>query len=200
MPPERLNQRDRQTSRHLHGAVVLLLGVAACQSTTISSTSEPTASGAASASAPAECLELDLRTPAGTRVDLTGTWTTGSVDAGSQVMYELHQQGECLWGRAFSAFGDQEPAESFDIILVGTIQSDFTVDLDLLELRLGNPFGYPAFGRASATLGIEFEAADDEPTLPITAIRARLPTAGAPGGMLFVGTGPQVGQVLTRSP
>ena len=203
MPPDCLNQRGRHLWWHARGGFVLLLVLAACQLQTGSPTSEPTASGAASASAPAECLELDLRTPAGTRVDLTGTWTTGSVDAGGQVMYELHQQGECLWGRAFSAFASEEPAESFDIMLVGTVRSDFSIELDLLELGLGDPFRFPSFGRASATLRIEFEADSDEPMLQITALRARAfsSIAGMPGGRLFPGSGsPEVGQVLTRSP
>lgn len=199
MPPERLNQRGRHPSWHACGGLLLLMVLAACQLPTPSATSEPTASRRTSGAA-VECPDIDLRTPAGARVDLTGTWTTGSVDAGSRVMYELHQEGECLWGRAYSAFGGQEPTESFDIILVGTVRSDLTVELDLLELGLGNPFGYPAFGRASATLEIEFEAASDEPTLPITDLRARFLAAGVPTDRLFIGTGPEVGQVLTRSP
>ena len=83
---------------------------------------------------------------------------------------------------------------------VQTCALPISVDLDLLELALGDPFGYPSFGRASATLGIEFEAASDEPTLPITALRARVLAAGVPSGRLFYGTGPEVGQILTRSP
>lgn len=201
MPPEPLNQRGRQQSWHLRGAVVLCLALVGCQLPTGSPTSYPMASGAASASPEAvECPEIRLRTPEGNALDLTGTWTAGNVAAGGQVMYELHQQGDCLWGRAYSAFGGQEPAESFDIILVGTVRSDFTVELDLLELALGDPFGYPSFGRASATLRIEFEAAGDEPTLTITALRARVLAAGVPSGRLFYGTGPEVGQVLARSP
>jgi hypothetical protein len=200
MPPERLNQRGRHLSWHVHGPLVLLLVLAGCQLPTGSPTSEPTASAGASAAA-AECPSIDLRTPQGTRIDLTGAWSTGSAEAGDRVKYEIRQSGECLWGQAFSAYQGQEPGESFDMILVGTVRSDFTVEVELFELRVGDPVYYRPFGRASATLAIRFEGApgDEAVSLEIIAIHARVP-AGGTGGRLYGVGGPAVGQELTRSP
>jgi hypothetical protein len=202
MPPERLNLRSRDQFPILGGLALLCVALAGCQSPIPSPTSEPTASAAPTAAAAAECPPIDIRTPQGTRIDLTGTWVTGSRLAGDEVFYEVRQSGECLWGRAYSAFEGQEPAELFDILIVGIVRSDFTAEVDLLELRLGNPFGYPSFDRASATLALQFErTADGESlVLEIVDLRARRMVEGVPGGRLFIGTGPTEGDVLTRSP
>jgi hypothetical protein len=184
--------------------LLVALGLGSCQGSSPTSTPVPNASAEALAS-PAECPPIDIRTPQGTRIDLTGTWVTGSRLAGDEVFYELFQSGECVWGRAYSAFDGQEPAAVFDILIFGIVRPDFTAEVDLLELRLGDPFRYPSFGRASATLALRFEStADDESlVLEIVDLQARRLVGGEPIPVqfgLFFGTGPTEGDVLTRSP
>lgn len=176
-------------------------GIGSCQGASLTPAPEPRASAEESPAA-AECQTIDIRTPQGTRIDLTGTWTTGSTPAGNQVFYELRQDGECLWGRAYSAYEGQDLGESFDILIVGIVRPDFTAEVDLRELRLGDPFGYPEFSRASATLALRFESTADGESLvlEIADLQARSLGFGAPTGRLFFGSGPEVGQVLTRSP
>jgi hypothetical protein len=203
MASDPLNARNRHSSWQVRSALALSLALAACQVPTGSPISAP-ASPDASAAAANDCPAIQLVSPQGNPVDLTGTWATGTVEGGNQVIYELRQQGECVWGRAYSAIAGQEPAELFDMVLVGTVQTDFTIDLDLLELSVAEPpdHAYPPFGRASATLGIGFEDADDSEltTLSITNLEARALGCDCGPGFLFQGNGPQVGPVLTLLP
>jgi hypothetical protein len=190
-------------SRFAHGVVLLLvaLGGAGCQAPSGDASPAPTASAGASAAAAADCPDIDLSTPLGNRIDLNGTWTSGTSEAANLIVYEIHQSGECLWGRAYSAYVDQDPGESFDMILVGTIRPDFTAEVDLLELDVNTIF-FPHFGRASATWAMGFEGTgeDEAVNLEITAIQARAIGPSAPGGRLFPTGGPIVGAILTRSP
>ena len=183
------------------GVLLVAVGVGSCQGSSVAPSPGPTASAEASATA-ADCPTIDIRTPQGTRIDLTGTWTTGNAGAGNQVLYELRQDGDCLWGRAYSAYGDQDLGESFDLLTVGIVRPDFTAEVDLLELRVGDPFGYPSFSRATATLTLRFESTADGESLvlEIADLQARSLGFGAPSDRLFFGSGPEVGQVLTRSP
>lgn len=210
MASERLKmRRSRHASRGclLAAALGVGLAVTGCQAQAPSPSPEPTSSSDGSAAA-ADCLEIHLLSPHGDPIDLTGTWTTGDVESGNQVVYQLHQDGECLWGRAYSAFAGQEPAAVFDIVLDGTIRADFSIELELLELSIGHPPGYsvqayPPFGRASMTLGVAFESTDSDElvTLSITDLVARYVADSDPGlAYLFAGNGPTTGQVLTRSP
>jgi hypothetical protein len=130
------------------------------------------------------------------------TFGRGSALAGNQVLYELRQDGECLWGRAYSAYEGQDLGASFDILIVGIVRPDFTVEVELRELRVGDPFGYPSFSRATAALDLRFESTADGESLvmQIADLRARGLCCGAPDGRLFFGSGPEVGQVLTRLP
>jgi hypothetical protein len=155
---------------------------------------------------PPGCDPIELRSPRGASIDLSGTWTTGTEEAGNEIRYELRQSGECLWGRGFSAYRGEEPGESFDMVLVGTARSDFTAELDLLELHVKSTGGpaYQPFGHASLTLEIRFEggATDERTVLEIAALRARPMRVGGDviAGYLFGTGGPVVGAVLTRSP
>jgi hypothetical protein len=201
MPPQSLNRRGVRSI--CMGGLLLLVavGLGSCQGSSPTSTPMPNASAGASAS-PAECPTIDIRTPQGTRIDLTGTWTTGTPLAGNEVIYDLRQYGECLWGQAYSGFEGQEPGEAFDILIVGIVRPDFIAEVDLLELRLGDPIEYPPFSRASATLSLQFESTADGESLvlEIIELRARRIVEGVPSGFLFLRTGPSVGDVLTRSP
>ena len=203
MPPHSLKMRGMRRTGLGGGAVLLLvmLGSASCQARSGSLTSEPTASASASPGV-AECPDIDLQSPQGTRIDLNGMWTTGSAEAGDRIVYEIRQSGECLWGRAYSAYQGQEPGESFDIVLVGTVRSDSTADVDLLEIRVAGNFQYATFGRASVTFAIRFEGAagGERVSLEIVTLRARSVGLGDPGGRLFGTGGPIVGAILTRSP
>lgn len=149
-----------------------------------------------------ECVSIDLRTPRGGPIDLNGTWTSGTPEAGNQIHYEIRQSGVCLWGRGYSAYQGQEPGQSFEMMLYGTIHSDFTADVALLELSVGNPQFYQHFGRAGITVNVGFDDINggEAVTLEITDLRARAHEGGAGfgGESLFATGGPAIGDVLTR--
>lgn len=198
MAPDPLNVRRPRPFPRVVGRVLLLLVLTGCQVPATGSPSAPAASPAAPAEG-AECASISLRTPRGAPIDLNGTWTSGTPEAGNQIRYQLRQSGECLWGRGYSAYQGQEPGQSFDMILFGTVHSDFTADVDVLELSVGNPQFYPHFGRAALTFGIRFDDVGGEEgvALEIIAIHARR-IEGPGGGRFFPIGGPAVGQVLTR--
>jgi hypothetical protein len=147
-------------------------------------------------------MSIDLRTPRGAPVDLNGTWTSGTAEVGNQIRYEIRQSGECLWGHGYSAFRGQEQGQSFEMMLYGSVHPDFTADIDLLELDVGNPQFYQHFGRAGITLNVGFDDFEGQEavTLEITDLRARAHEGGAGfgGGSLFATGGPAIGDILTR--
>lgn len=196
-----LNVRRAPTSWPVRATLLPILVIVGCQVPAGGSPPAPTVSPAAAAGG-AECASIDLRTPRGAPIDLNGTWTSGTPEVGNQILYEIRQSGDCLWGRGYSAFEGQEPGQSFEMMLSGTVHSDFTANVALLELNVGNPQFYQHFGRAGITLHMRFDDIDGEEavTLEITDLRARAHEGGAGfgGESLFATGGPAIGDFLTR--
>jgi hypothetical protein len=104
------------------------------------------------------CPSTELRTPRGDLIDLTGTWF--GVD--DQTYYSFLQIGSCVW--ASSTGGphvfDQAPLCCQELILHGTVASDFTIAVDFAYVPLDCATSLtPCRGETgSATLRIEIES------------------------------------------
>lgn len=90
-----------------------------------SASSSPAASGPVPASAPAgedeACAAIDLRTPSGERLDLTGTWRA------DDARFFVAQFGDCVWWEELSAEENGPLGERFRRLFAGHLQADFTV-------------------------------------------------------------------------
>jgi hypothetical protein len=96
----------------------------------------PSPSG--SAAAEAACQTIELRTPAGDRIDLNGTWVTEkeSIHGG---IYYFRQVGSCIWfagGFTPPAFLDVLTALGFlTVVFEGTLSPDFTIHGAWIDAR-----------------------------------------------------------------
>ncbi len=146
-------------------AFVALAWVSACNS---SSTSSPSLaanpSGSEGPPPPAACASIDLRTPTGEGLQLTGLWR--SPDGGT---YYLRQAGSCVWFVGLSGdtgapgrTGTSEWTNAF----FGTLQSDFTLRGEWADLPWGRDTGV-----GELTWGINFAdvAGQEAVTLEVTA-------------------------------
>lgn len=84
------------------------------------SSSFPTADPS-TGSATLDCAALELRTPQGHRLDLTGTWE------GSDTIHYIRQLGDCVWWIALSNWPDQVPGAFYSITFSGHLNADFSV-------------------------------------------------------------------------
>jgi hypothetical protein len=70
----------------------------------------------------AACGPIDLRTPAGSVLDLTGTWQ------GPARLLLVRQFGRCVWWEELSAFvEDEPPGYHYRRLFLGELLSDFTI-------------------------------------------------------------------------
>lgn len=130
--------------------------------------------GASDQPAAQECPDLDLLDPSGSAVDLTGTWQAN--DFG---LYDLHQDGSCLYWLGMSRYADSEPGEYWTNVLYATIRTDFSIAghwgsvPHLPESDLGN---------GEITLEIGFESSADGSSPFLRAVNA----TGGFGGTAWV--------------
>jgi hypothetical protein len=84
-----------------------------------------------------DCPNIDLRSPSGERVALTGTWVTEREGARSGV-YFVHQVGECVWfAGSFPWPGDAShgPLGFVTVVFRGRVRSDFSITGDWIDVR-----------------------------------------------------------------
>ena len=149
-------------------AVVALIALAWLSACSSSSTSSPSLaanpSGSEGPPPPAACASIDLRTPTGEGLQLTGLWR--SPDGGT---YYLRQAGSCVWFVGLSGdtgapgrTGTSEWTNAF----FGTLQSDFTLRGEWADLPWGRDTGV-----GELTWGINFAdvAGQEAVTLEVTA-------------------------------
>lgn len=112
--------RTRQLKSALLLLLPLLLTGCAAGNTASGGSMQPSA---ASSMGPSNerCPPVDLRTPSGVGIDLTGTWT------GDQAIFLVAQIGDCVWWEELSAQGNRAPGERFRRVFSGKLQSDFTI-------------------------------------------------------------------------
>lgn len=67
------------------------------------------------------CSPIDLRSPIGDRIDLTGTWE------GSVFLNHVRQVGDCVWWIGYGRWPGTEPGELATLTFFGRLTSDFTL-------------------------------------------------------------------------
>jgi len=116
----------------------------------------PTTGSAAPAQT--DCAPVELRTPAGERIDLTGAWGGGST------IHYLRQIGSCVWWEAVSNLPGAPLGSHWRRAFYGRLASDFTLSGEWAEVfndpsfRPGGPeSGWVEFQIVTETLGGEEE-------------------------------------------
>lgn len=145
-----------------------VLGLAACTlgSPVRSAGPSPTPNQSPAAASMA-CDELDLRTPTGRQLDLTGTWELADVP----IVRLVRQIGDCVWWEEFDAVPGESRAQVYRRVFFGTLQSDFTIAGqfgDIFYVDAFDPAGeicVPLFGRATWRVDIAVSSGDELITL-----------------------------------
>jgi len=123
-------------------ALLVAAGMVACSPVASPAASGPAESASAAKPAPgasvSECTPIDLRTPTGERLDLTGTWETEKEGTRAGV-YFLHQVGSCLWWSGAYPKRDDDlsygPLNYLTNVFRGTVVPDFTVAGEWIDVR-----------------------------------------------------------------
>jgi hypothetical protein len=143
----------------LLGAVMVVTG---CQ---LDGSSAPVQSGGPSVSGTpvpeATCRPIDLRTPAGEALDLTGTWQ------GGVMVHHVRQNGDCVWWIAYGTWPGTTLGETGTVVFAGRLASDFTLRGRFEHIvQLANPdvYGLPGSGRELA-FSVVFDDAGNATTL-----------------------------------
>jgi hypothetical protein len=140
---------------------ILALALAACAGG--SGTPAPTAGRSDAPIPAADCPALDLLSPAGEAVDLTGRWRAGH-DAAT---YYLRQVGSCLWITGFSSDAGT-PSEGptgrplYSNAFFGHLQPDFTFD----GWWADTPWGQES-GAGTVTWEVEFAEVDGQTSVTL---------------------------------
>ncbi len=103
------------------------------------SDAEPSASVNPARGLPPGCATIDLRSPTGERVDLTGEWAATGVLAGDGEVAWLKQIGDCVYGSVVGAWLSEETIAN----LSGRARTDFRIGFDVVIVTqpATNPFG-----------------------------------------------------------
>jgi hypothetical protein len=96
------------------------------------------------------CASVELQSPQGARVDLSGAWegATGS--------YRLSQVGSCVWWVAQSIWPGNAIGQDWQMAFHGHVQSDFTLRGDWAFVYIAN---YSALPSGGVVYQIEFSDA-----------------------------------------
>ena len=86
----------------------------------------------------ASTAALNLRTPSGDTVNLTGYWVSGATQ---NTFWRIAQYGTCMAWVGEITTPDQEPADPFPtaFLFFGTIRDDFTIEGQFFLLPHGRP-------------------------------------------------------------
>jgi hypothetical protein len=114
---------------------VLVAGLAALLVGCTAPGSSPSASAPANPSAAAsaaaqlqDCSPIELRTPQGVFVDLTGAWTGGST------IHDVRQLGDCVWWVGRSDWPNEELGSLWALVFSGHLHPDFTLSGEWVEV------------------------------------------------------------------
>lgn len=147
--------------------VLLLLGVScAAPGASGSPTLAPSATGETGL---ADCPPIDLRSPAGNPVNLTGTW----YGSDPTVVYYLTQKGSCLWWAGGFATSETSPNFAFGglggytSVFTGNIKADFTVEGTWVTVRARGQL-IDAGTSGTMTVEIHFAGEGEAETVQLT--------------------------------
>jgi hypothetical protein len=111
----------------------------------------PAPSGSVSASQPAgaaaadDCQPIDLVSPAGDRLDLTGTWQ------GGVMVHHIRQTGDCVSWIGYGTWPGTELGEIGTLVFLGRLAPDFSVRGQFTWIvglvNPNNAYGLPGQGR-----------------------------------------------------
>jgi len=133
--------------------------LSACGSSPASSPSaaEPSASARAQAGLPPGCAPIDLRSPTGERIDLTGEWAGSGVLAWERETVWLNQLGDCVYGSVVG--GDPLGERGLEGTLTnvsGRIGSDFRVRFEIVIVHQPPVFALGVY--STMDMSIEWDA------------------------------------------
>ena len=123
-----------------------------------------------------DCEPVNLRSPAGERVDLTGTWR------GQSAVHYVRQDGSCVWWLAYSNVSTVPSPSQRALVFRGDIAPDFTVTGEWMSLI--RPSAITGRRHGPVTFEIEFESSGGSETITLRSTT----TSEGQGG-----TGPYVG-------
>jgi hypothetical protein len=155
--------------------MVVLLGLAtACGSPPAASPSmaDPSGSLAADQGLPPGCQVIDLHSPTGEAVDLTGAWAGDGILAGHDESAWLRHIGDCVYGTVVGQEISRGPGQTI-VNLSGRAGADFVVGFEVLMVTQGDQTLFGAY----STMELLMEW-DDEGRLRLREDRQPGETAG----------------------
>jgi hypothetical protein len=100
-----------------------------------------------------DCEAIDLRTPSGTRIDLTGTWR------GGQTVVYVRQEAGCVWWMALSDWPGEALGSQNMLVFRGNVYPDFTLRGDWMNLV--KPTEFPIGGSTTFQIDTDVDGATD---------------------------------------
>jgi len=145
--------------------VLVLVGLAAaCAGTPSEAPSESAGGSGPPISLANDCSDVDLRTPTGQRVDLTGLWQ------GGDLRHYVGQEGDCVWWVGLSS-DPGEPPGAFEILsFQGHIGSDLTLTGEWADVYFVKRFADVSEGRGDVAFKIEITELNGAETIVLTRI------------------------------
>jgi hypothetical protein len=147
----------------MHRFVSLMVGavLVGCTATAPGTSPDPSAAASAvhDAGTAADCSPIELRTPGGSRVDLTGTWR------GRGAVHHIRQSGSCVWWIATSDIPGQPAGSAYSITFHGQIRQDFTLVGEWAFVVRPIMPGTPPSAMEPITLTIDVDTTGGEETL-----------------------------------
>lgn len=136
------------TARPVVAALLAAALLAACSASVGPTGSEPSATSSAAAVADPECKPIDLRTPSGDQINLTGTWQ------GYEALHFVRQYGDCVWWEELTTAPEDEPlGHIYRSVFFGRLQTDFTLVGRWADIYTGNlPNGAPVIPSSGETV------------------------------------------------
>lgn len=171
---------------------LLVVGLSAC------GTSEPSADSTGgeptpSAATASLCRTLDLRTPSGIRLDLTGTWRAdivtrpGAISA--HIVRYVRQFGDCIWWQEMDAEPGRPAGEIYRRLFFGSLEPNFTVvgqfgDVFYVQaFDTAGEFVVPKFG--PAVWKVDITTSGDEEVIALLGPSRGIDVTGPPATWVF---------------
>jgi hypothetical protein len=147
---------NRPESPRVASLIATLAVLVACQSSGAPAQSASVSPGPEGTSVAAvDCEPIDLRTPTGDRVDLTGTWE------GGVMVHHIRQEDECVWWIAYSTWPGTDLGEIGNLVFLGKLAPDFTLSGRFTPIVMSDQadiYGLPQQGR-TLKFTVEFDEA-----------------------------------------
>jgi hypothetical protein len=120
------------------------------------SAAEPSASAPVEAGLPPGCETIDLRSPTGERIDLTGEWAGTGILAGESESAWLQQIGDCVYGSVVGSYVTGELSEGTITNLSGRVGVDFRIGFE--TVIVSQPQFFPLGTYSTMVMRIEWDA------------------------------------------